>query len=80
PQRQRFEFYDPLSLAVVLDSDVLITRPATVSVVAEEGELLGASRVVAEEGPVSVVEQIRQDRFFALLREVLGLEGVEAPG
>ena len=73
PERTRFEFYDPLSLAAALDPAMLVTRPATVMVVAEEGERLGESRVIAEGGPVSVVEEVRQARFFDLLRETLGL-------
>ena len=75
-RRERFEFYDPLALAAALSPEVLTTRRATVAVETAVGPELAASRVTAPDGPVSVVERVDTERFFALMGEWLGWEGV----
>ena len=77
PKRTRFEFYDPLTLAAALDPSLLDTRQVTALVEIEDAEKLGKIRVVAEGGPVSVVEGVDQGRCFGMFRELLGLEGLE---
>ena len=72
-RRERFEFYDPLALAAALSPDVLTTRQATVTVETSAGPELAASRVTAPDGPVSVVEKVDVERFFALMGEGEGL-------
>ena len=75
-RRERFEFYDPLALAAALSPEVLTTRQATVVVETAVGPELAASRVTAPDGPVSVVERVDTERFFALMGEWLGLAGL----
>lgn len=71
-QRQRFEFYDPLTLAALLAPEVITTRSATVTVSTTPGPQLGASQATAPAGPVAVAEKVDAARFFALLQETLG--------
>lgn len=75
-QRQRFEFYDPLAMAALLEPAVLTTRPATLTVETAAGPQLGESRVTGSVGPVAVVERVDAARFFGLLRETLGWDGI----
>ena len=79
-RRERFEFYDPLALAAALSPEVLTTRQARVAVETAVGPELAASRVTAPDGPVSVVERVDTERFFALMGEWLGLEWVVIAG
>ena len=55
--------------------ELLTTRRATVVVETAVGPELAASRVTAPDGPVSVVERVDTERFFALMGEWLGLAG-----
>jgi inosine-uridine nucleoside N-ribohydrolase len=73
--RERFELYDPLTLAAALDPVMLRTRQVALTVETEDPERLGKSRVLAEGGPVSVVGPVDVERFFDLLTGLLGLEG-----
>ena len=75
-RRERFEFYDPLALAAAIAPEVLTTRRAAVSVATAAGPEWAASRVTAADGPVAVVERVDAAKFFALLGETLGWEGV----
>lgn len=75
-QRQRFEFYDPLAMAALLEPAVLTTRPATITVETAAGPPLGESRVTGNTGPVAVADAVDAARFFGLLRETLGWDGI----
>lgn len=75
-QRQRFEFYDPLALAALLSPEVITTRPATVTVATTPGPQLGESQAAGQIGPVAVAEKVNGERFFALIAETLGWDGV----
>ncbi|MDA0734907.1 MAG: nucleoside hydrolase [Chloroflexi bacterium] len=72
--RERFEFYDPLTLAAAIDPEILETRQVALSVATEDTDRLGESWVLADSGPVSVVSQVDNGRFFNLLTGLLGLE------
>ena len=76
PRRGRFEFYDPLTLAVCLDPGIVGIRPVTLEVGTEEGAGWGESRVTGDGGPVSVVDGVDAPRFFALLERLLGFPGM----
>lgn len=75
-QRQRFEFYDPLAMAALLEPALLTTRPATLTVATAAGPALGKSRATGQAGPVAVADKVDTARFFALLRETLGWDGI----
>ena len=73
PQRHRFEFYDPLTLAAAIQPDLLKVREVTLAVEAEDESRQGESHVVREGGPHRVVEHVDGTRFFRLFRRLLGL-------
>ena len=74
PSRERFEFYDPLTVAAALDPQVMTTRKMGLRVEWEDEELLGATLPEGNNPPVSVSEQVDSGRFFHLLEELLGLQ------
>lgn len=76
PERHRFEFYDPLTLAAAIQPRLIKSREVTLSVESEEGTQLGASLIVKEGGPHSVVEKVDDKGFFRLFQEVLELDGI----
>ena len=71
--RQRFEFYDPLTLAAALVPDVMTTRQAGLRVEWQDEELLGATLPENGNPPVAVSQQVDTERFFALLKDLLDL-------
>lgn len=77
PARARFEFYDPLAVALALDPSLAQYRAAALSVDATDGERRGESAAhpppaSGVPGPVSLAARIDAPRFFRLLRETLG--------
>jgi len=72
--RDSFEYYDPLTLAAAIDPSMLQTREVALSVETVAADRLGESRVLAEGGPVAVVEGVDRQRFFDSLTGLLGLE------
>ena len=74
--RQRFEFYDPLAVALALDPTVATTREVGLSVETTPGEHWGASLISGEPGPISLALNVDNRRFFALLAEVLDWRGL----
>ena len=75
-QRQRFEFYDPLALAALIAPEVITTRPASITVETAPGPQLGQSQAACQAGPVAVAEKVNGERFFAVIAETLGWDGV----
>ena len=76
PQRQRFEFYDPLAVAMVLDPAVATVRRVTLQTGTAPGEHWGETTIAGEPGPVALADQVDAPRFFALLRSTLGWHGI----
>lgn len=77
PERARFEFYDPLAVALALEPDIAEYRAAAISVDTTDGERRGESTAPPPPasgvpGPVSLAARIDAPRFFRLLRETLG--------
>jgi len=75
-RRQRFEFYDPLAVALALDPGVATVRPVSLEVDIAEGEGWGETRITDEPGPVSLAAEVDASRFFDLLSELLGWRGI----
>ena len=76
PQRQRFEFYDPLAVALALDPAVASVRRIGLSVVTAPGEQWGASVVSGEPGPLSLAAKVDAERFFALVASLFHWSGL----
>ena len=70
PQRQRFEFYDPLAMALAIDPSVATLRQISLNVGAEPGEHWGESTVIGEPGPVSLAHRVDATRVLALVSEL----------
>ena len=75
-QRERFEFYDPLAVALALDPGLAAVRRVSLSVGTAPGEHWGETTVASEPGPVSLATEVDTPRFFALLSELLGWRGI----
>ena len=75
PGRERFEFYDPLAVALSLCPSVATVRRVALTVGIAPGEHWGETTVAREPGPVSVAAELVAPRFFALLSELLGWRG-----
>ena len=76
PGRQRFEFYDPLAVALALDPAVATRRMLTLGVETKPGESWGASLISGEPGPVSLALDVDYRRFLALVTELFEWRGL----
>jgi inosine-uridine nucleoside N-ribohydrolase len=72
PARQRFEFYDPLAIAVALDPGMVTTRRAAVSVGTSQDAHWGETTVTGATGPISVAAEVDAERFHSALWESFG--------
>ncbi len=75
-RRRRFEFYDPLAVALALDPGVATVRRVALTVAAAPGEHWGETTVAGEPGPVALAAAVDAPRFFALLGGLLGWRGL----
>lgn len=73
--RERFEFYDPLAVALALDPAVATVRRMAVRVGTAPGEGWGETLDAGSPGPVSLAEAVDAGRFFGLLSGLLGWRG-----
>ena len=74
--RQRFEFYDPLAVALALDPGVATVRRVALTVATAPGEAWGETIVANEPGPVALAAEVDESRFFRLLCGLLGWRGL----
>ena len=72
PQRDQFEFYDPLALAVALEPSLASTYQAAIRVEVTDPDRRGESLVTGLGGPVEVAQQVDKQRFFDLMEQTLG--------
>lgn len=70
PNRERFEFYDPLALAAALVPGLITTRQMQLAVETEDTTRLGQTREVAKGGPVAVAEKVDGPRFLGILEDL----------
>ncbi len=75
-RRERFEFYDPLAVALALDPAVATVRRVALTAGTTPGEHWGETTVTSEPGPIALAHQVDAPRFFALLRQLLGWQGL----
>lgn len=78
-RREKFEFYDPLAVAIALDPGVATVRHLSLSVGTSPNDRWGETTVVEMPGAVAVADQVDEHRFFALLGRLLGWKGIWAP-
>ncbi len=75
-RRERFEFYDPLAVAMALDPGVATLRRVAVTVGTSPGERWGETTVADEPGPVALAAEVDAPRFFDLLSGLLEWRGL----
>ena len=73
PHQDRFEFYDPLALAVALEADLVSNYQASIKVEVADAARRGESLVTGLGGPVAVAQQVDNQRFFELMEQTLGI-------
>ena len=76
PERPRFEFYDPLALALVIDPAMATVRKISLRVDTTPGEGWGQSLISGEPGPLSLALDVDTRRFFALVAELFDWRGL----
>ena len=74
--RQRFDFYDPLALAIVLEPAVATVVKVDLDVGVGEDESWGETSETGGPGEISLLQQVDSGRFFRLLEILLELEGL----
>ena len=78
PSRQRFEFYDPLAMAVALEPAIATVTKVDLDIGLEENESWGETSESGGPGEISLLRQVDSARFFGLLEVLLELEGMSA--
>ena len=76
PSRQRFEFCDPLAMAIALEPAIATFVKIDLDVVLEENESLGETTETGGPGETTLPQDVDAARFFGLLEELLELEGL----
>ena len=71
PRRQRFELYDPLTVAVALQPGLISARPMKLAAETVDSVRAGQVGVMPGSGTVSVVESVDENRFWGMLEELL---------
>ncbi len=74
--RQRFEFYDPLALAIALDPVIVTVVKVDLDVVLEENEFRGETLETGGPGEITLPQNVNAARFFRLLEGLLEVEGL----
>ena len=74
--RQRFEFYDPLALAIALAPVIATVVKVDLDVVLEENEFRGETLETGGPGEITLPQNVNAARFFRLLEGLLEVEGL----
>ena len=74
--RERFEFYDPLAVALALEPAIATTRSMSLTVGTSPDEHWGESTAIDEPGVINLACQIDSSRFFVLLKDLFGWRGL----
>jgi len=75
PSRQRFEFYDPLAMAIALEPAIATVTKVDLDVGLEENESWGETSESGGPGEITLPLEVNSTRFFGLLLGLLELEG-----
>ena len=77
PNRENFQFYDPLALAVALNPGLAGTRRLSLSVEFNDPEHWGECRIESIPGDVALATEVDRQGFFSVLKESLDLRGLD---
>jgi len=75
PSRQRFEFYDPLAMAIALEPTIATVTKVDLDVGLKENESWGETSESGGPGEITLPLEVNSTRFFGLLEGLLELEG-----
>ena len=75
PSRQRFEFYDPLAMAIALEPAIATVTKVDLDVGLEENESWGETSESGGLGEITLPLEVNSTRFFGLLEGLLEIEG-----
>ena len=75
PSRQRFEFYDPLAMAIALEPAIATVTKVDLDVGLEENESWGETSESGGPGEITMPLGVNSTRFFGLLVGLLELKG-----
>ena len=75
PSRQRFEFYDPLAMAIALEPAIATVTKVDLDVGLEENESWGETSESGGPGEITLPLEVNSTRFFGLLVRLLELKG-----
>ena len=76
PGRQRFEFYDPLALAIALNPVLATVVKVDLDAGLEENDSWGETTETGGPGEITLPKEVDVTRFFRLLEGLLELEGL----
>ena len=76
PSRQRFEFYDPLAMAVALKPVIASVTKIDLDVDLQQGGSWGATSETGGPAEITLLKDVYAPRFFRLLEGLLELEGL----
>ena len=74
--REWFEFYDPLAMAIALEPAIATVTKVDLDVGLEENESWGETSETGGPGEITLPQDIDSARFFGLLEGLLELEGL----
>jgi len=75
PNRQRFEFYDPLAMAIALEPAIATVTKIDLDVGLEENESWGETSESGGPSEITMPLGVNSTRFFGLLVRLLELKG-----
>ena len=73
PSREKFEFCDPLAMAIALDPAIATATKVDLDVGIEKDELLGATSETGGPGEITLTQDVDSSRFFALFGRLFEL-------
>lgn len=76
PDRKRFEFYDPLAMAIALEPAITTVTKIDLDVGLEENDSWGQTSESGGPGEITLPIDVDTTRFFGLLEGLLELEGL----
>ena len=76
PNRERFEFYDPLAIAMALDPAIGTVTKVDLDVGLEENDSWGVTSESGGPGEIALLIDVDTSRFFSLLEGLLEMEGL----
>ena len=76
--RERFEFYDPLAMALALEPSIASVIKVDLDVALEENEYWGETYDSGGPGEITLPIDVDADRFFAMFGSLLEIEGLSA--